>query len=91
MPSARKAHPKALQASEDGRTPAALLETAALQRAMSNRANVSRIGTDPQGIIRIFNAGAEEMLGYSAAEVVDTLTPGRRFATLRTCSRVPAR
>jgi PAS domain S-box-containing protein len=28
------------------------------------------IGTDPQGVITVFNAGAERMLGYSAAELV---------------------
>ena len=46
-----------------------------MQSAIFNRANFSSIGTDPHGVIRIFNAGAERMLGYSAAEVVDKFTP----------------
>jgi len=36
----------------------------------------SIIGTDPDGIITVFNEGAELMLGYSAAEVIGTATPG---------------
>ncbi|MEG4454395.1 PAS domain S-box protein [Microcoleus sp. N9_A1] len=31
--------------------------------------------TDPTGIIQTFNAGAERMLGYSAAEIVGKVTP----------------
>jgi PAS domain S-box-containing protein len=33
------------------------------------------IGTDPSGVIGIFNLGAERMLGYAAAEVVGKHTP----------------
>ncbi|MES1981764.1 MAG: PAS domain S-box protein [Pseudomonadota bacterium] len=33
------------------------------------------IVTDAKGVIRIFNAGAERMLGYAASEVVNQLTP----------------
>lgn len=32
---------------------------------------VSIIATDPEGIITVFNSGAERMLGYSASEVID--------------------
>ena len=52
-----------------------LLTTGALQRAIFNSANFSSIATDAKGVIRIFNVGAERMLGYAAAEVVNTITP----------------
>ncbi|MDB5433221.1 MAG: Aerobic respiration control sensor protein ArcB, partial [Caulobacter sp.] len=54
---------------------AALLEAGALQRAIFDSANFSSIATDEKGVIQIFNVGAERMLGYTAAEVVDTITP----------------
>ena len=54
---------------------AALVEAGALQAAIFNSATFSLIATDERGVIQIFNVGAERMLGYSAAEVVDTLTP----------------
>ncbi|MEO7496400.1 MAG: PAS domain-containing protein, partial [Massilia sp.] len=53
----------------------ALLRAGALQQAIFNSANFSSIATDAQGVIQIFNVGAERMLGYSAAEVVDRITP----------------
>ncbi|HYI07572.1 MAG TPA: PAS domain S-box protein [Thermoanaerobaculia bacterium] len=53
----------------------ALLKTGALQNAILNSANFSSIATDDQGVIQLFNVGAERMLGYSAAEVVDQITP----------------
>ena len=53
----------------------ALLKTGALQNAILNSANFSSIATDEKGVIQIFNVGAERMLGYSAAEVVDRITP----------------
>src|SRR6202041_2050837 len=37
--------------------------------------NFSSIATDAKGIIQIFNVGAERMLGYTAVEVVDKITP----------------
>jgi PAS domain S-box-containing protein len=46
-----------------------------LQRAIFNSANFSSIATDADGIIQIFNVGAERMLGFAAAEVVDRVTP----------------
>jgi signal transduction histidine kinase len=52
----------------------ALLKTGALQRAIFNSVNFSSIATDARGVIQIFNVGAERMLGYSAAEVVNTIT-----------------
>src|SRR5687767_46712 len=53
----------------------ALLKAGALQSAIFNSANFSSIATDAQGVIQIFNVGAERMLGYAAAEVTNTITP----------------
>jgi PAS domain S-box-containing protein len=53
----------------------ALISREALQRAIFNSANFSSIATDARGVIQIFNIGAERMLGYSAAEVVNRVTP----------------
>src|SRR3979490_1406390 len=52
-----------------------LLKTGALQNAIFNSANFSIIATDEKGIIQLFNIGAERMLGYSAAEVVNKINP----------------
>ncbi|NDK16557.1 MAG: PAS domain S-box protein, partial [Armatimonadetes bacterium] len=52
-----------------------LLVTGALQTAIFNSANFSSIATDAKGVIQIFNVGAERMLGYTAAEVMDKVTP----------------
>jgi PAS domain S-box-containing protein len=54
---------------------APLLKAGALQDAIFNSVNFSSIATDAQGVIQIFNVGAERMLGYRAAEVVDKLKP----------------
>jgi PAS domain S-box-containing protein len=51
------------------------LKTGALQDAIFNSANFSSIATDEKGVIQLFNVGAERMLGYTAAEVVNTITP----------------
>ena len=53
----------------------ALLKTGALQNAIFNSANFSSIATDEKGVIQIFNVGAERMLGYTAADVVNKITP----------------
>jgi signal transduction histidine kinase/ActR/RegA family two-component response regulator len=53
----------------------ALLKTGALQHAIFNSANFSSIATDANGVIQIFNVGAERMLGYTAAEVTNKITP----------------
>ena len=39
-----------------------LLKTGALQNAIFNSANFSSIATDANGVIQIFNVGAERML-----------------------------
>ena len=46
-----------------------------MQQAILNSANFSVIATDEKGIVQLFNAGAELMLGYTAADVVDKITP----------------
>jgi PAS domain S-box-containing protein len=51
------------------------LTAEALQRAMFNSANFSSIATDAKGVIQIFNRGAEQMMGYLAADVVNKVTP----------------
>jgi PAS domain S-box-containing protein len=51
------------------------LETSALQDAIFNSAYFSSIATDEKGVIQIFNVGAERMLGYTAAEVMNKITP----------------
>ena len=59
----------------DVRHAEALLQTGALQSAIFNSANFSSIATDAKGVIQIFNVGAERMLGYTAAEVMNKITP----------------
>src|SRR5471032_1116738 len=54
---------------------ASLLKTGALQDAIFNSAYFSSIATDERGVIQIFNVGAERMLGYVAADVVNKITP----------------
>src|SRR5680860_653070 len=53
----------------------ALLKAGALQSAIFNSANFSSIATDAKGVIQIFNVGAERMLGYAAAGVMNKITP----------------
>lgn len=52
-----------------------LLKAGALQNAIFNSANFSSIATDEKGVIQLFNVGAERMLGYAAADVVNKITP----------------
>ena len=52
-----------------------IVKSGALQQAILNSANFSVIATDEKGIIQLFNAGAELMLGYAASDVVDKITP----------------
>src|SRR5687768_798248 len=59
----------------EGRRQETLLRAGALQNAIFNSANFSSIATDAKGVIQIFNVGAERMLGYAAAEVMNTVTP----------------
>src|SRR4029434_2002933 len=57
------------------RREAALLKTGALQNAIFNSANFSSIATDERALIKLFNVGAERMLAYTAADVLDKITP----------------
>jgi PAS domain S-box-containing protein len=53
----------------------ATVKADALQSAIFNSANFSSIATDARGVIQIFNVGAERMLGYTAVEVINKITP----------------
>jgi len=59
----------------EARSKEAVLKAGALQNAILNSANFSSIATDEQGVIQIFNVGAERMLGYAAADVLNKITP----------------
>jgi PAS domain S-box-containing protein len=77
-PAVRSRHARATKkdaAVTEVRRKEALLKTGALQNAILNSANFSSIATDEKGVIQLFNVGAERMLGYVAAEVVDQITP----------------
>ncbi len=50
---------------------AEMLEANALQNAIFNSALFYGIATDTQGVIKVFNVGAQRMLGYTAEEVVN--------------------
>ena len=65
----------ALEGITEVRRQEVLLKTGALQDAIFNSANFSSIATDEKGVIQIFNVGAERMLGYAAADVVNKITP----------------
>jgi PAS domain S-box-containing protein len=67
--------PIAVEIVTEVRREEALLKTGALQSAIFNSANFSSIATDAKGVIQIFNVGAERMLGYTAAEVMNKITP----------------
>ena len=71
---ARPSH-GASEGSQGSTHPEPLLKAGALQSAIFNSANFSSIATDAKGVIQIFNVGAERMLGYTAAEVMNKITP----------------
>jgi len=54
---------------------AAAREATSLWRAILDSTAYTMIATTPEGVVREFNAAAERMLGYSAAEVIGKLTP----------------
>ena len=68
----------------------ALLKTGALQNAIFNSANFSSIATDEKGVIQIFNVGAERMLGYAAADVLNKTTPADISDPLEVIARAKA-
>src|SRR3569623_1407219 len=51
------------------------LGTGALQSAIFNSANLSSIATEANGVVQIFNVGAERMRGYAAVDVMNKITP----------------
>ena len=69
----------------------ALLKTGALQTAILTSANFSIIATDEKGIIQLFNVGAERMLGYTAAEVVNRIRPSDIHDTREVMARARGR
>ena len=58
-----------------------------LQAVLDSATGVSIIATDVTGLIRLFNTGAERLLGYSAAEIIGYHSP----ATFHLASEVAAR
>src|SRR6202522_4394989 len=68
----------------------ALLKAGALQSAIFNSPNFSSIATDAKGVIQIFNVGAERMLGYTAAEVMNKITPADISDPLEVIARAKA-
>ena len=68
----------------------ALLKAGALQSAIFKSANFSSIATDARGVIQIFNVGAERMLGYAAADVMNKTTPAEISDPLEVIARAKA-
>jgi len=46
-----------------------------LQHAILNSADYGIVSTDTKGIVQTFNPAAEQMLGYSAGEIIGKVTP----------------
>ena len=65
-------------------------DSGALQAAIFNSVNFSSIATDEKGVIQIFNVGAERMLGYAAAEVMNQITPADISDPLELIARAQA-
>ena len=75
IPDIQKPAMAAANGTSEDRRQETLLKTGALQNAIFNSANFSSIATDAKGVIQIFNVGAERMLGYAAADVMNKITP----------------
>ena len=75
MPTLRSRETDSITSGADVRHVAPLLRARALQSAIFNSAHFSSIATDAAGVIQIFNVGAERMLGYAAADLVNQNTP----------------
>lgn len=75
--------------SEAGRR-SALLKAGALQNAILTSANFSIIATDENGIIQIFNVGAEHMLGYRADELINRCSPSDLHDPMEVTARAEA-
>ena len=83
-------NPSPVEAVAEVRRNEILLQAVALQNAIFNSAKFSSIATDARGVIQIFNVGAEQMLGYSAADVVDKVTPADISAPREVIARATA-
>jgi PAS domain S-box-containing protein len=68
----------------------ALLKAGALQNAILTSANFAIIATDEKGIIQLFNVGAERLLGYNAAEVVNKVSPSEMHDPQEVMARAQA-
>jgi PAS domain S-box-containing protein len=66
------------------------LKAGALQNAILNSAGIASIATDERGVIQIFSAGAERMLGYTEAEVANKRTPADLSDPLEAVERARA-
>src|SRR4249919_2750507 len=75
MPTTDDHTSEAGDAALDVRYTQSLLSAGALQSAIFSSANFSSIATDANGVIQIFNVGAERMLGYAAIDVMNKVTP----------------
>src|SRR6202158_302323 len=75
MPGIHTSSAEAIAVNIERRRADALLKAGVLQAAIFNSALFSSIATDADGVIQIFNVGAERMLGYTAEEVVNQITP----------------
>jgi signal transduction histidine kinase/ActR/RegA family two-component response regulator len=65
-------------------------KAAALLHAVFTSANFALIATDEKGIVQLFNVGAERMLGYTAAEVVNRMSPSDFHDPLEVMARAHA-
>lgn len=68
----------------------AVLKAGALQNAILNSSSFSSIATDAKGVIQIFNVGAERMLGFTAGEVINKVTPAEISDPLEVIARAKA-
>ncbi|MFC5928867.1 response regulator [Cryobacterium melibiosiphilum] len=65
----------ALQDDDPHKSADSLMRAEALQQAVLHSGSFSVIATDVNGIIQIFNVGAQRRLGYREADVVNKVTP----------------
>jgi signal transduction histidine kinase len=61
--------------SAEARRPELSTNSSIVQNAMLASATLSVMATDANGIIQLFNVGAERMFGYGAVEVINRITP----------------
>jgi PAS domain S-box-containing protein len=83
-------HPRIPDGNVEFRRQQTLLKTSALQDAIFKSAYFSCIATDEKGVIQIFNVGAERMLGYTAVEVMNKITPADISDPLEVIARAEA-